>query len=312
MPSLDSLAIPGPTQRRRVHEHVGAEVTARPDRVVVEEPVEIRLEWPGAGPQQVAVTMRTPGHDFELAVGLLLSEGLLPDGAVRAVRHCVDQAGIAGAAGHTTSHTTSRNPSRNPSRNTVSVLLDRPPRRLPQLRGESLTAISSACGVCGADSVEAVARLAEVRPEQVSGPGGAEPELVTVTAEVLRTLPDRLRAEQRVFSSTGGLHATGLFEADGRLLVLREDVGRHNAFDKAVGARVLRGEPTAVPLACVSGRVGFEIAQKAVAAGVGTVAAIGAPTSLAVELAERTGLGLVGFLSARRFVVYAGEERISA
>jgi FdhD protein len=127
---------------------------------------------------------------------------------------------------------------------------------------------------------------------------------------VLHLLPSRLRDQQRIFESTGGLHAAGMFDEAGELLVLREDVGRHNAVDKVVGARLLAGAPTATPLLCVSGRIGFEIVQKAVAAGVAVVAAIGAPSSLAVRLADEAGLGLVGFLSQRRFVVYAGTARI--
>jgi len=127
---------------------------------------------------------------------------------------------------------------------------------------------------------------------------------------VLMALPGRLRDAQRVFEATGGLHAAGLFSTTGELQLLREDIGRHNAVDKVVGARILAGEPTAAPVLCVSGRIGFEIVQKAVAAGIGVLAAIGAPSSLAVRLAEEAGLGLVGFLSPQRFVVYAGGERI--
>jgi FdhD protein len=184
----------------------------------------------------------------------------------------------------------------------VTVTLSGPPPRLPGGRGPTVTAAASACGVCGADSIEEVVALGSVVTPAVPA--------APVTPELLTALPARMREAQRVFDSTGGLHAAALFDGSGELLVLREDVGRHNAVDKVVGARVLEGRPTAVPLMCVSGRIGFEIVQKAVAAGVGVLAAIGAPSSLAVRLAEEAGLGVVGFLSAKRFVVYAGGDRI--
>jgi FdhD protein len=166
-----------------------------------------------------------------------------------------------------------------------------------------VTATSSACGVCGTQSIDDVLSLGGRSP-------GPAQRSATVPPVLLHTLPARLREAQRVFDSTGGLHAAGWFDHEGRLVVLREDVGRHNAVDKVVGARLLAGESPAAPVLCVSGRIGFEIVQKAVAAGVGLVAAIGAPSSLAVRLAEEAGLGLVGFLSERRFVVYAAPERV--
>ena len=186
----------------------------------------------------------------------------------------------------------------------MTVRLEAVPGRLPAARSGTVTASSSACGVCGTQSIDDVLALGGG-----SGPGptAAPP----VEPELLHALPSRLREAQRVFDSTGGLHAAGWFDGEGRLVVLREDIGRHNAVDKVVGARVLAGESPAAPVLCVSGRIGFEIVQKAVAAGVGLVAAIGAPSSLAVRLAEEAGLGLVGFLSERRFVVYAAPERVA-
>jgi FdhD protein len=278
---------PGPSDRVRVEERVEGGSRRREDRVATEEPLEVRLAWPGRPAERVGVTMRTPGHDFELAAGLLYAEGLLTAGLLESVAYCTD-----------------RQLTREQEFNVVTVTLARPPLRAPHERPDTVTAAASACGVCGADSIAEVLELTDVR-----GSRDGVPRTV-VPADVLHGLPDSLRSAQRVFASTGGLHAAGLFDADGTLLVLREDIGRHNAVDKVVGARLLEGSPTAVPVLCVSGRIGFEIVQKAVAAGVGVLAAIGAPSSLAVRLADEAGLGVVGFLSARRFVVYAGADRI--
>ncbi len=277
---------PGPSVRVRVREFAGGALTAREDRLATEEPLEIRLAWPGRPADRVGVTMRTPGHDFELATGLLFAEGLLAPALLGSVAYCTDQ-----------------QLSPEQEFNVVTVTLRAPPPRRPAARSDTVTAAASACGVCGADSIEEVLGLTAVQGVPGAGAG-------PIGSDVLHALPDRLREAQRVFASTGGLHAAGHFDAAGELLVLREDIGRHNAVDKVVGARVLEGLPTAAPLLCVSGRIGFEIVQKAVAAGIGVLAAIGAPSSLAVRLAEEAGLGMVGFLSARRFVVYAGGDRI--
>jgi FdhD protein len=260
--------------------------SSREDRLATEEPLEVRASWPGQPAQRVAVTMRTPGHDFELAAGLLYAEGVLDPAGLRSVAYCTDE-------------------ELTPEQefNVVTVRLETVPRRLPAARSGTVTAASSACGVCGTQSIDDVLSL------------GSQPVLrsqpATIRPELLHALPARLREAQRVFDSTGGLHAAGWFDDQGHLVVLREDIGRHNAVDKVVGSRLLAGESTAAPVLCVSGRIGFEIVQKAVAAGVGLVAAIGAPSSLAVRLAEEAGLGLVGFLSDRRFVVYAAPERIA-
>src|SRR3712207_6427231 len=198
--------------------------------------------------------MRTPGHDFELAAGLLYAEGVLDPAALHSVAYCTDEELTA-----------------EEEFNVVTVRLAAPPGRLPSPRPGTVTATSSACGVCGTQSIDDVMSLrgpaARTRPAEPVSPG------------LLHTLPARLREAQRVFESTGGLHAAGWFDHDGRLVVLREVIGRHNAVDKVVGSRLLAGEPIAAPVLCVSGRIGFEIVQKAVAAGVGVVAAIGAPSS---------------------------------
>ena len=283
--------------RVRVREYVAPTADAalltdgprsREDRLATEEPLEVRASWPGQPAQRVAVTMRTPGHDFELAAGLLYAEGVLDPGALRSVAYCTDEELTA-----------------EEEFNVVTVRLAAVPGRLPSPRSGTVTATSSACGVCGTQSIDDVLSLGAGQPVQRPQP------TVPVAPELLHSLPARLREAQRVFDSTGGLHAAGWFDHEGRLVVLREDIGRHNAVDKVVGARLLAGEPTGAPVPCVSGRIGFEIVQKAVAAGVGLVAAIGAPSSLAVRLAEEAGLGLVGFLSARRFVVYAAADRVA-
>lgn len=274
------------------------EVTAarsldREDRLATEEPLEVRLAWPGREAERLTVTMRTPGHDFELAAGFLFGEGIITSSADL----------------HTVAYCTDRTLRPEQEFNVVTVGLARPPRREPGRRYDGPTAGSSACGVCGVQSVEEALK--------VSSPGGrvSEPACTlhgdsTVTAALISSLPDRLREAQRVFDSTGGLHAAALFEADGTPAVVREDIGRHNAVDKVVGSRLLAGQRTDLPVLCVSGRIGFELAQKAVAAGVGVIAAVGAPSSLAVELAETAGLCAVGFVREDRFVVYSVPDRI--
>jgi FdhD protein len=274
----------------RVHEFRTAPepvVRRHEDRLATEEPLEIRLAWPDRPAARVAVTMRTPGHDFELATGFLYAEGVLASADdLRTVAYCTDE-------------------TLSPEQefNVVTVELARPPRRAPADRYAGLAAASSACGVCGTESIDDVLALCDVQPS-------SRWDGLRVRADVLLSLPERLRAAQRVFDSTGGLHAAGLFDATGTPFVVREDIGRHNAVDKVVGARVLAGETPAAPLLCVSGRIGFEIVQKAAVAGIGVLAAVGAPSSLAVDLAQRARLGTVGFLRDGRFVVYAASERI--
>ena len=272
---------PGPSVRRRVTEYVGDERRAHEDRLATEEPLEIRLSWPGAPARRVAVTMRTPGHDFELAVGWLVHEGVLVPDQVRAVRYCTDV-------------------DLTPLEqfNVVTVDATAPPLLLPESR-----TVSSACGVCGKESID-----------DVLGAGVRPVEAARVSLGLVRALPDRLRQEQPGFDRTGGLHAAGLFDATGALVVVREDVGRHNAVDKAVGAVLLGsggvGSRAMPEILVLSGRIGFELVQKAVVSGIGVVVAVGAPSSLAVELADRAGVTLVGFTRPDRCVVYAGDDRI--
>lgn len=267
---------PGPTVRSRV-EVLGVDGAFRhEDRLATEEPLEIRLAWPGGPPQRVWVTMRTPGHDFELAAGWLVHEGL-----TRSV--------------HTIAYCTDADLSPEQEFNVVTVTLEGPPRRDPGHRHTTLSTGSSACGICGKDSIEEA--LATPRGELWTGelPG----------PDVVRRLPDAVRTQQTVFGTTGGVHAAALADADGGLLVVREDVGRHNAVDKVTGSRVVAGLPTSEACLFVSGRAGFELVQKAAAAGVGSLVAVGAPTSLAVELARRAGLVVYGFTSAERTVRYS-------
>ncbi|MBA2952684.1 sulfurtransferase FdhD [Nocardioides sp. MAH-18] len=248
------------------------------DRLATEEPLEIRLAWPGAPARRVWVTMRTPGHDFELAAGWLVHEGVCAPGAIRGVAYCTDDA-----------------LSDEEEFNVVTVTLSAPPQRDPGHRHVGQSSGSSACGVCGKDSVA----------EAVAAPAGPRWTGALPAPDVVRSLPARLREGQQVFGRTGGVHAAALATAHGDLLVVREDVGRHNALDKVTGARVLAGDPPAEACVVVSGRAGFELVQKAVAAGVGSLVAVGAPTSLSVRLAEQSGLALYGFAHADRCVRYA-------
>ncbi len=251
-------------------------VRRREDHVAVEEPLEVRVETPG-GAFPLAVTMRTPGADLELAAGFLHSEGLVASrDDIVSLRHCVQVP-------------------REQRDNTVTVRLGAEPTVAAAAMARRFT-VSSACGVCGLESLEALA---------ARGVGPVRP--TALRREVLLTLPGRLREAQSLFERTGGLHASGLFDAAGELLCAREDVGRHNAFDKVVGWALLEGRlPLHGHTVVVSGRTSYELVQKAVASGVGVLAGVSAPSSLAVQLAERFGLALVGFLRDRRFVVYSG------
>jgi FdhD protein len=234
------------------------------DMVAVEEPLEIRI-----GGEPVAVTMRTPGHDEELALGFCLSEGLVPEDAT---------------------------PTEDFAANTVEV---RAPAFDPaRLRRSFYT--TSSCGVCGKGALEAVA----VEAPRVES-------RLRVPAVLVAALPEQLRAAQAAFAATGGLHATGLFDADGRLLCAREDVGRHNAMDKVVGWAFRGGLlPLAESILCVSGRLSFELVQKAAVAGCPLLVAVGAPSSLAIELAEDRGITICGFVRGGRVNVYSEAWRI--
>ena len=268
---------PGAATRAKVWTLDGETEVRRRDSVVTEEPLEIRLSA-GGRTQTVAVTMRTPGHDFELATGFLHAEGVLP-GVPHQVSYCAD---VERA---------------DQKFNVVTVETDGPALEAPVRSG----IVSSACGVCGSASLDA---LHERGLHRVT-------DDVTVPVDVLYGLPDALRSAQGLFEVTGGLHAAGLFTADGSLVATREDVGRHNAVDKLVGWGVLGDRlPLSGTVLMVSGRCGYEIVQKAVAAGIPVVASVSAPSSLAVAVAEDFGVTLVGFLRGRRCNVYAGRERL--
>ena len=253
------------------------------DRLATEEPLEIRVIASGQR-RPAAITMRTPGSDFELAAGFLYSEQVITSADdVRRISYCVDR-DVEAAQRY----------------NIVNVELR--PGVEPDLRPlERHFFTTSACGVCGKASLEAL----HLRGCAPIPPG------FRVRAAELHQLPDRLRSAQSLFATTGGLHAAGLFDAEGTLLASREDVGRHNAVDKLVGWAVLgRRVPLSDSLLLVSGRTSYEILQKALAAGIPFVAAISAPSSLAVSLAAEFGMTLVGFLRNGRFNIYAGAERI--
>lgn len=259
----------------------GERIERRPDRLAGEEPLQIRAHGPGGDPVEVAVTMRTPGHEEELAAGFLISEGLVTPAALRDARFSFGDPA------------TSSQP-----HDEVTVLL---PDGFDAGAVRARTTVATAsCGICGTASIEDVARRC----------GTLAPGPV-VARSVLLSLPATMRGAQAVFERTGGLHAAARFTREGRLVALREDVGRHNALDKVVGAAGLAGElPLADAVLLMSGRVSFEVVQKAAMAGFGVLAAVSAPTDLAAETARRVGMTLVGFLRDDGFNVYAGEERI--
>ncbi|MEV8308613.1 formate dehydrogenase accessory sulfurtransferase FdhD [Streptomyces flavidovirens] len=270
------------TERRRVIRVRDGVVSARPDTLVAEEPLEIRLNG-----KPLAITMRTPGDDFALAAGFLVSEGVLA--AADDVQSIVYCAGAKEDGSNTY--------------NVVDVKLA-PGVPVPDITLERNVYTTSSCGLCGKTSLDAVRTTARF-------PIADTPQ-VRLTPELLAGLPDRLRAAQQVFDRTGGLHAAALFSEAGELLDVREDVGRHNAVDKLVGRALRDGRlPLARAVLLVSGRASFELAQKAVMAGIPVLAAVSAPSSLAVDLAAETGLTLVGFLRGPNMNVYAGDERIA-
>lgn len=276
----------------------------RPDSLAAEEPLEVRVRalpaagGPGGPAAPVVVTMRTPGEDVDLALGFLLTEGLLESADdVAAVLHCGDPVGgDPDDPDDPASHLSSMN--------VLEVTLA-PGVPAPDLEGRRTFGMTSACGVCGSASIDAVSRRSRYEL--------AEDDVV-VDADVLTALPDRLREAQRIFDRTGGLHAAGLFSADGELLAVAEDVGRHNAVDKVLGRaareRLAGGWPLRGTVLQVSGRASFELAQKAWCAGVPVLSAVSAPSSLAVELARRAGMTLAGFVRAPRLNVYSGEHRV--
>ncbi len=258
----------------------GAELEVRDDLVVGEEPLEIRAAGPRQAPVQVAVTMRTPGNEDELAIGFLTSEGLLRDNEIAGVEY-----GDPGRLAEPDD----------------SVLVRLKRRFEPALAARRNFVATASCGICGKASIDDVAVRCEPLPKG----------LPVVARSVIASLPDSLRASQAAFERTGGLHAAGLFETDGSVVAVREDVGRHNALDKVIGSRVrARETPLWDRLLMVSGRVSFEIVQKAAVAGVPMICAVSAPSDLAVRLADRLGVTLIGFLRGDGFNVYSHDGRV--
>jgi FdhD protein len=257
---------------------------ARADLLAAEEPLGIRVNG-----EAVTLTMRTPGDDIDLAAGFLAGEGVVRSAAdIKTIKICPGD-----SCGHG---------EHDGAGNVADVTLSPGRTVTPALRRNFLT--TSACGVCGKAGIEDLSVLPDF---------DLSADKVRVRPAVLAQLPDRLRAAQRVFSATGGLHAAGVFSADGELLAAREDVGRHNAVDKVVGWALRTGRlPLSGCVLLVSGRASFELVQKAVLAGLPVLAAVSAPSSLAADLAERAGLTLVGFLRGSSMNVYAGADRITA
>ncbi len=272
MPPIERAAVNQGESPARIVTFDSGVRTERADVLAIEEPLEIRLST-ARGLETLTVTMRTPGHDAELATGFLISEGILKSRSdLISVWHADDE------------------------RNRIDARVNGAPSFEPRLHPTS-----SACGVCGTASLERLRNLGFAR---------LEPGASVAPATVYR-MPDRLRAAQDVFDATGGLHAAALFDDAGRLIAIREDIGRHNAFDKLVGHALLEGLPLENAVALVSGRIGFEIAQKCIAARIPILCAVGAPSSLAVELALEYDLTMIGFLRGERFNLYSGVRRIA-
>ena len=280
------LVVRRPVTTAQVLTVTGDGTEVRRDHLATEEPMEIRVQGLGQEPAAFAVAMRTPGNDFELAVGLCCTEGLVASVAdVDTIAYCL----AADAS----------DPGSKPEQqyNIVTVRLRRPVT--DDLRERRYLANSS-CGICGKAALDEV----EIRCEPV----GMGPK---VAASVVRSLPDRLAEHQRVFDQTGGLHAAARFTAAGELIAAREDVGRHNALDKLIGHALLEGAlPLESEVLLVSGRLSFELVQKAAVAGIPVLCAVSAPSSLAVAAADRFGQTIVGFLRGSRFNVYTHPERI--
>ena len=279
-----------PVSVRRV---AGRATEDSPDVLAVEEPLEIRLGFPDGSHRAISITMRTPGDDGELAAGFLFTEGIInhPD-QIKQIRHCGMKIGKV-------SNTIDRAAALNS--NTIRVdLADDVDIDLKRLERHFYT--TSSCGVCGKSSIDAL-RTSVIQL--------LDDESSRIHSHVVQSLPDRLRSVQDVFEQTGGLHASAIFDRDGEIDLVREDVGRHNALDKVIGAKFLAGElPLKKAILLVSGRASFELVQKALMAGIPILAAVGAPSSLAVELAQEFGMTLIGFVRGDSFNVYSGSTRV--
>ena len=258
------------------------QVTEADDKVAVEEPLEIQLAYSiatGRMQKNIAVTMRTPGNDEELAAGFLFTEGIIKNAA--AIQEIKQQSS---------------------DENRVLVTLHE--NILPVLANAARNFYStSSCGVCGKASIDAIRTVSVYGDEQ---------DDICIPAPVLYHLQDNLKKQQQVFEDTGGIHASALFNLDGNFMMLREDVGRHNALDKIIGTALLKNElPLNKCILFLSGRASFELVQKTVMAGIKIIAAVGAPSSLAVEMAKEAGITLIGFLKNDRFNIYSGKQRIT-
>jgi FdhD protein len=257
-----------------------------PDLLAVEEPLEIRLNYgpePDRREKKLSVTMRTPGHDFDLAMGFLFAEGIIHKAKdIRSMRYCLQL----------------KDP--REENNVLIIELD-PACELDLERLQRNFYTTSSCGVCGKSSIDALSTL-NCKPFPDSG--------LRLSAALFHTLPAKVGDEQTIFTHTGGLHAAALFDTEGNLLQMREDIGRHNAVDKLIGALLREDTRSGANILMLSGRAGFELVQKALMAGIRVLAAVGAPSSLAVELAQEYNMTLLGFVRNGRFNVYSGKSRI--
>jgi FdhD protein len=269
------MSTKSPSTRQVIIEKlVGKSAISQPDLLAIEEPLEIRLSSPVAT-KKVSVTMRTPGNDEELALGFLFTEGIISN---------IDEVVSWKAEGE----------------HIISISINNLPN-VSSLERNFYT--TSSCGVCGKASIDAIKTISLYQSDSSNN--------LHISSELLCKLPDILRNKQRIFEDTGGLHASALFDAEGNILLLREDVGRHNALDKLIGAAMVDSRlPLSTHILLLSGRASFELIQKAAMAGISIVAAVGAPSSLAVSLAEEMGMTLVGFLRENRFNIYTGSKRI--
>jgi FdhD protein len=260
-------------------------IESKPDLLAIEEPLEIRIGFGAVTDRQqksLSVTMRTPGHDFELASGFLFTEGIIQDfDRIESIKYCEDVG------------------KQEEKENVVRVEL-KPEVRIDFEKLQRHFYTSSSCGVCGKSSIDSV----KVNCSTIQSG-------LKVSAEVIHSLSDKLRKGQSVFEHTGGLHASALFDSAGNNIILREDVGRHNALDKVIGAMLFKSEVLlSTHILLVSGRASFELVQKAAVAGIPILAAVGAPSSLAVQLANDIGMTLLGFVRDKRFNIYCGDFRI--
>ncbi len=263
----------------------GQEIELKEDLLAVEEPLEIRLIYGAENERKeeaIAVTMRTPGHDFELALGFLFTEGIIKSyDDIHGIKHC-NQVKTKEEVG-----------------NVIKVSL-RPKAKIEEKKLNRNFYMTSSCGVCGKGSIESLQMQCSAIESKL-----------TISEYLLKSAPEKMRAKQDVFEHTGGLHAAALFSASGELLRLREDIGRHNALDKLIGASLAEREvPLHQHFVVVSGRIGFELVQKSITAGVPILGAVGAPSSLAVALAKEYGLTIAGFVKNGNYNIYTGEERI--